>query len=65
MRSIRVYSGLLGQEVPGYFVRGDPNVVVPGQVDLVDGTIFFTPIGEFDEAVLLGDFRNRADDWIA
>lgn len=40
-------------------------MVVPGQVDLVDGTIFFTPIGEFDEAVLLGDFRNRADDWIA
>lgn len=64
MWSIRVYGGLLGQKVLGYIVRGDPNVVVPGQVDLVDGTIFFAPIGEFDEAVLLRNFRNRADDWI-
>jgi hypothetical protein len=37
-------------------------MVVSSQIDLVDGTIFFAPVGEFDEAILLGNLRNRAND---
>jgi hypothetical protein len=39
-------------------------MVVPSQVDLIDRTIFLTPVRELDEGVLLGNIRNRANNWI-
>jgi hypothetical protein len=39
-------------------------MVVSSQVDLVDGTMFFAPVGEFDKAILLRNFRNRANDGV-
>jgi hypothetical protein len=65
VRTIRVNRSFLRQEVFGYLVRGDPNMVVSGQVDLIDRAILFAPICEFDEAVLLRNFGNRANDGIA
>lgn len=40
-------------------------MVVPSKVDLIDGTIFLAPVGEFDEAVLLRYVWNRANDGVA
>ena len=39
-------------------------MVVPSQVDLVDGTVFFAPLCELDEAVLLRNVRYGPDDGV-
>jgi hypothetical protein len=42
----------------GDFIRGYPDVVGAGQVDLVDRAILLAPVCELDEGVLLWYFRN-------
>lgn len=39
-------------------------MVVSSKVDLVDGAILFTPIREFDEAILFRYVRNRPNDGV-
>jgi hypothetical protein len=40
-------------------------MVASSQVNLVDGSVLFTPIRKFDEAVLFGYVRDRPDDRIS
>lgn len=54
MGTIRVDGSLLGKQVPGDGIGGDPNVVATSQVTLVDRAIFLSPLGELDVTVLLG-----------
>jgi hypothetical protein len=40
-------------------------MIAPSQINLVDGSVLFTPIGKLDEAVLLRYIGDRSDNRIS
>lgn len=41
-------------------VAGDPNMVLAGKVDLINWSIFLSPLMELQETILIRNFRNTA-----
>jgi hypothetical protein len=52
-RSLRVVGCTLAEQFLGDTISCDPNMVLAGEVGLIDGTELFSPLVEFEETVLI------------
>jgi hypothetical protein len=62
MWTIGVDGSLLREEITGNFIARDPDMVMASEVDLVNGTVLLSPVGELDPVELFGNFCDRSDD---
>lgn len=63
--TFRIVSGTLAEKILGNTISRDPDMVLPSEVRLVDGTILLPPFVELEKTVFVWHVWYAADDWEA